>query len=270
MINKNILTYLFLVMLTLLTSCSYDEKIGTYNVEVQLSEAVANVPVVMTNATGSTATAMTDGSGTARFTLPAGIYSVSASKVTDDAYFRHVCNGSLADIAIGSGTTTVALPVTVTAMQTANPILIKELYVGGCQKNDGSGKFAKDKCIILYNNSSEPVSLNNMGFGMIEPYNAEANTHSFLNGGKLDYADADWVPAINGVWFFQDGCVIEPYSQLVVNVHGAIDNTQTYTNSVNYANAAYYCMYDVEATSSDGGKYINTMYYPSPANAECG
>ena len=51
----------------------------------------------------------------------------------------------------------MALPVTVTAMQTANPILIKELYVGGCQKNDGSGKFAKDKCIILYNNSSEPV-----------------------------------------------------------------------------------------------------------------
>ena len=264
--KKNILTYLFLVMLTLLTSCSYDEKINTYNVEVQLSEAVADVPVVMTNATGSTATAMTDGSGTARFTLPAGIYSVSASKVTDDAYFRHVCDGSLADIAIGSGTTTVALPVTVTAMQTANPILIKELYVGGCQKNDGSGKFAKDKCIILYNNSSEPVSLNNMGFGMIEPYNAEANTHSFLNGGKLDYADADWVPAINGVWFFQDGCVIEPYSQLVVNVHGAIDNTRTYTNSVNYANAAYYCMYDVEATSSDGGKYINTSYYPSPAD----
>ena len=37
MINKNILTYLLLVMLTLLTSCSYDEKIGTYNVEVQLS-----------------------------------------------------------------------------------------------------------------------------------------------------------------------------------------------------------------------------------------
>ena len=87
--NKNILTYLFLVMLTLLTSCSYDEKIDTYNVEVQLSEAVADVPVVMTNATGSTATAMTDGSGTARFTLPAGIYSVSASKV------GQVCQGQM-------------------------------------------------------------------------------------------------------------------------------------------------------------------------------
>lgn len=258
--------YIFGLMLVLLASCSYDEHIDTYNVEVQLSAPVADVPVLMTNATGSTATATTDATGTAHFNLPAGIYSISASKVTDDAYFRHVCNGSLADIAIGSGSTTVALPVTLTTMQTANPIVIKELYVGGCQKNDGSGKFALDKCIILYNNSAEPVALDNVGFGMIEPYNAEANTHSFLNGGKLDYADADWVPAINGVWYFQAGTIIAPYAELVVNVHGAIDNTLTYSNSVNYANAAYYCMYDVEATSSDGGKYNNTNYYPSPAD----
>lgn len=258
--------YIFGLMLVLLASCSYDEHISTYNVEVQLSTPVVDVPVLMTNATGSTATATTDATGTAHFNLPAGIYSISASKVTDDAYFRHVCNGSLADVAIGSGSTTVALPVTLTTMQTANPIVIKELYVGGCQKNDGSGKFALDKCIILYNNSAEPVALDNVGFGMIEPYNAEANTHSFLNGGKLDYADADWVPAINGVWYFQAGTVIAPYAELVVNVHGAIDNTLTYSNSVNYANAAYYCMYDVEATSSDGGKYNNTNYYPSPAD----
>lgn len=258
--------YICGIMLMLLASCSYDEHISTYDVEVQLSEAVADVPVLMTNATGSTATAMTDATGTAHFSIPAGIYSISASKVTDDAYFRHVCNGLMADIAIGANNTSVALPVTLTTMQTANPIVIKELYVGGCQKNDGSGKFAIDKCIILYNNSDEPVALDNVGVGMIEPYNAEANTHSFLNGGKLDYADADWVPAINGVWYFQEGTIIAPYAELVVNVHGAIDNTLTYSNSVNYAHAAYYCMYDVEATSSDGGKYSNTSYYPSPAD----
>lgn len=263
---KKIERYICGIMLMVLASCSYDEHISTYNVEVQLSEAVADVPVLMTNATGNTATAMTDATGTARFSVPAGIYSITASKVTDDAYFRHVCNGSMADIAIGANNTSVTLPVTLTTMQTTNPIVIKELYVGGCQKDDGSGKFARDKCIILYNNSDEPVSLDNVGFGMIEPYNAEANTHSFLNGGKLDYADADWVPAINGVWYFQAGTIIAPYAELVVNVYGAIDNTLTYSNSINYANAAYYCMYDVEATSSDGGKYNNTNYYPSPAD----
>ncbi len=258
--------YFCLVAIALLTSCNYDEHLDTYNVEVTLSEAVDSVTVSLTNSTGRTFTALTGTDGNAHFSLPAGIYSASASRVTDDGFFRHICNGSLADIAIGSTTTHIALPVTITAMQTSNPIVIKELYIGGCQMDDGSGKFAKDKCIILYNNSSVAVSLDNVGFGFVEPYNAEAPTHSFLNGGKLDYADADWIPALNGIWYFQDGQMLQPYTELVVNVHGAIDNTQTYSNSVNYANSAYYCMYDVEATSSDGGKYSNTLYYPSPAD----
>lgn len=265
-IAKYTLTLLTALALMAVASCSYDEHLDTYSVEVRLSEAQEAVTVQMTNSLGRSFSATTDAEGTARLTLPAGIYSASASKVTDDGYFRHVCNGSLADIAIGADSHVITLPVSITAMQTANPVLIKEIYNGGCQKDDGSGKFAIDKCIIIYNNSSEPVSLNNMGFGIIEPYNAEASTHSFLSDGVLEYADKDWIPALNGIWYFQDGNTIAPYSELVVNVHGAIDNTLTYTNSVNYANSAYYCMYDIEATSSDGGKYSNTMYYPSPAD----
>ena len=255
-----------LALATLLSACSYDEHIDTYDVEVQLSESVADATVLITATTGSTFSTHTADNGTAHFTLPAGIYNISASKVTDDGYFRSVCNGSLSDVVIGNGSTTVALTVTISKMQTSNPILIKELYVGGCQKDDGSGKFAMDKCIILYNNSSESVPLDNVCIGMVEPYNAEAPTHSFLNGGKLDYADTDWIPAINGIWYFQNGSTIAPYSELVVNVHGAINNTLTYSNSVDYAHAAYFCMYDVETASSDGGKYNNTSYYPSPAD----
>lgn len=263
---KNIThTLLTAIIALLMTACSYEEHLDTFEVEVRLTETLDSVPVQMTSGTGRTFSTLTDKEGTARLTLPAGIYSVSASRVTDDGYFRHVCNGSLSDIAIGADSRVVTLPVSVTAMQTANPLLIKEVYNGGCQKDDGSGKFAIDKCIIIYNNSSEEVPLDNIGFGIIEPYNAEASTHSFLSGGVLEYADKDWIPAINGIWYFQDGNTIAPYSELVVNVHGAIDNTLTYSNSVNYANSAYYCMYDVESASSDGGKYSNTMYYPSPS-----
>lgn len=265
-IAKHTLTLLTALVMMAVASCSYDEHLDTYPVEIRLSEAQEAVTVLMTNSLGKSFSATTDAEGTAHLTLPAGIYSASASRVTDDGYFRHVCNGSLADIVIGADSHVITLPVSITAMQTANPVLIKEIYNGGCQKDDGSGKFAIDKCIIIYNNSSEPVSLDNMGFGIIEPYNAEASTHSFLSDGVLEYADMDWIPALNGIWYFQSGNTIAPYSELVVNVHGAIDNTQTYTNSVNYANSAYYCMYDVEATSSDGGKYSNTMYYPSPAD----
>lgn len=246
-------------------SCSYDEGQTMYDVDVQLSEALDSVTVEMRNNVSTTFTALTDKSGMAHFSLPAGIYSASVSKVTDDGFFRNIYNGSLSDIVVGDhNTAPVTLPVTHTAMQTANPIVIKELYVGGCQKDDGSGIFARDKCIILYNNSSVAVSLDSVAIGMVEPYNGEA-THQYLSDGKLLYADEDWIPAINGIWYFQDGHSLQPYSEMVINIHGAIDNTQTYTQSVSYANADYYCMYDPEYMGPDGRQYANTMYYPAPS-----
>lgn len=248
-----------------LASCTYDEGQDTYSVNVSLTQALEGMPVQMTNSLATSFTSMTDESGTAHFILPAGIYGASVSKVEDDGYFRNVYNGSVSDIVIGQGSTDVILPVSKTTMQTANPLVIKELYIGGCSKDDGSGIFAMDKCLIIYNNSASTVSLDNVAIGMVEPYNAEASTHSFLSGGVLEYAGEDWIPAINGIWYFQDGQQIAPYSELVINICGAIDNTLTYSNSVNYANPDYYCTYDVEATSSDGGKYNNTMYYPSPS-----
>jgi len=44
---------------------------------------------------------------------------------------------------------------------------------------------------------------------------------------------------------------------------GSIDNTQTVSNSVNYANADYYCMYDPDAGWTAN---MNTNYYPTPAD----
>ena len=41
---------------------------------------------------------------------------------------------------------------------------------------------------------------------------------------------------------------------------GAIDNTKTYSKSVNYANKDYYTMYDPESG------FNNTSYYPTPAD----
>ena len=45
---------LLLTVLTILASCSYDEHTDTYNIEVRLSESVADVSVKMTNNIGST------------------------------------------------------------------------------------------------------------------------------------------------------------------------------------------------------------------------
>lgn len=256
-----------LFLLLALSSCSYDEGADSFSVTVRLSEALEAVPVQMTNTLSQTFTAETDETGKAFFTLPSGVYTASVSKTVDDGYVRKVFNGTKSDIVVSGAALDISLDVVTATIQINNPLLIKELYVGGCQKDDGSGIFAMDKCIILYNNSSEAASLDNVAIGMIEPYNAEASSHDFLIGGRLTYEDEDWIPAINGIWYFQDGNTIPPYSELVVNICGAIDNTQTYANSINYADPSYYCMYDVEASSTDGGKYNNTKYYPSPSEA---
>lgn len=146
--------------------------------------------------------------------------------------------------------------------QNVDQIIIKEVYNGGCPKDEGTDFFQMDKCIVLYNNCPQKIVANNLCFGFGTPYNAEANSISSIYGtdGNLVYEDEGIMPALNGIWYFPDALVIEPYQQVVVNVHGAIDNTQTYSQSVNYAYPQYYCMYDPESG------YANTLYYPTPAD----
>lgn len=146
--------------------------------------------------------------------------------------------------------------------QNADQIIIKEVYCGGCSKDEGSDVFHMDKCIVLYNNCPERVVASNLCFGMATPYNAEAGNIGSIynNSGQLVYEDEGFIPAQNGIWYFPSTLVIEPFQQVVVNVHGAIDNTKTYSQSVNYAFKDYYCMYDPESG------YTNTMYYPTPSD----
>lgn len=156
--------------------------------------------------------------------------------------------------------------------QNADQVLIKEIYNGGVMKDDNATHFHIDKCIILYNNCSQRAIINNLCIGTCPQYNAEAGTMSHLySDGKLVYDGDGFLPLINGIWYFPNPVIIEPYSQIVVNIHGAIDNTQTVTNSVNYANKDYYCMYDPDYVTEDvtlanARSYNNTMYYPAPSD----
>lgn len=146
--------------------------------------------------------------------------------------------------------------------QNADQIVIKELYNGGCPKDEGSDYFQMDKGIVLYNNCPERIVATNLCFGFATPYNAEANSISNIydKEGNLVYEEEGFVPALNGIWYFPSTLVIEPFQQVVVNACGAIDNTKTYSQSVNYAFKEYYCMYDPE------NGYNSTTYYPTPAD----
>jgi len=138
-------------------------------------------------------------------------------------------------------------------------IIIKELYNAGCPKDDGSGAFQFDKCIILYNNCPQKAVVNNLCIAFTSPYNGHATNKNYGEDGKLTYEAEKFTPAFGGCWWYPFSLTIEPYSQVVINVCGAIDNTQTYSQSVNYANAAYYCMYDPESGFKNGS------WYPTPS-----
>ena len=146
--------------------------------------------------------------------------------------------------------------------ENVDQLLIKEIYCGGCPKDEGSDAFQMDKCIVLYNNCPQRVVANNLCIGMCTPYNAEApsNSNIYDTSGRLVYESDGFIPAANGIWYYPHSLVVEPYSQVVVNVQGAIDNTLTYSQSVNYANSDYYCMYDPESG------YNMTNYYPTPSD----
>lgn len=139
-------------------------------------------------------------------------------------------------------------------------IIIKELYNGGCPKDEGSGAFQMDKGFVLYNNCPEQAVINNLCIAIGSPYNGHASNNNFTEEGELVYEAEGFIPAQNGIWYYPHALVIEPYSQVVVSCMGSIDNTQTYSQSVNYANADYYCMYDPESG------YNLTSYYPTPAD----
>ena len=139
-------------------------------------------------------------------------------------------------------------------------IVIKELYNGGCPKAEGSGAFSNDKCIVLYNNCPQKAVVNNLCIAFASPYNGHANNKNYTEDGKLSYEAEGFTPAFGGMWWYPYSLIIEPYSQVVINVSGAIDNTQTYSQSVNYAHAEYYCMYDPESG------FANTSWYPTPAS----
>lgn len=142
-------------------------------------------------------------------------------------------------------------------MSSGGSVLIKELYVGGCPKDDGSGTFAMDQYVVLYNNSSETLDISDFALGMVNPYNPHASNKDYVNG-ELFYAAEGWIPAGTAVWYFDKQVQLEAGKELVIALNGAIDHTQTYSQSVNLANSAYYCLYDIE-------DFNNAKYYPSPS-----
>lgn len=205
--------------------------------------------------TGLLFTEKSDSDGIAQFEVPEGIYEASASeqRVIDAEVL--LFNGVNSNVNAGvDGSVEAVINM---ELSKGGSVVIKELYVGGCPKDDGSGYFSRDQYVILYNNSSATIDISDFALAMVNPYNSQSNNNDYVNG-ELFYASEGWIPAGNGFWYFENNVTLEPGKQIVISICGSVDNTTTYSQSINFANSEYYCCYDVE-------DYANTSYYPTPS-----
>lgn len=229
-----------------ITLTDIDAADGTFEVQLRNTQ------------TGSVFVQSTDTTGHVLFSVSPGIYEASSSKaLRRGANSIQIFNGVSGQIVLADDNPTEVMMKM--SRSTVNQLVIKELYNGGVMKDDGKA-FMSDKCFIIYNNSEYDAAFDNLCVGFCAPYNSQANNRWYGSDGKLVYDAEGYIPAIDGIWYFPDTLRLAPYTQVVVNCHGAIDNTLTYPNSVNYAHAEYYCMYDPEAG------YVNASYYPTPAS----
>lgn len=208
--------------------------------------------------------AKTDAAGTATFNVLPGFYEASTQfKKAEDgkAFVYNGVNSNVTVVKEGENAFTLSLVESV-----SNQIVIKEFYIGGCtytitneDGSTGTKTFQNDAYVILYNNSDQPADASDICFAGINPGNSYA-TNKYLSGGKLVYENEGWLPAGQAIWWFQNNVTIDPWSQIVVAIKGAVDHTATYPESVDLSNADY-VMYDPESG------FNSAAVYPAPSSS---
>lgn len=256
---KKILIFIAVAVLGI-ASCKKPEPVVTGTVEVTLKcdDAVLAQAGVSVQLVGEEVVldATTDEAGVAKFekVLP-GLWIAAVHTRIQDGDVLNVYSGEDGPITVVIGETSkfeLAIEKVVTS-----PLIIKELYVGGCMDNDGAKNYSNDKYITLYNNSGVEVDASDVCIAMSGPISA-SGANKYVTDGVYSFEAEGWMPAFYSIWWFQGTVKIAPYSQIVVAITGAIDHTATYTNSVDLSSADY-CFYDPESG------FNNASSYPAPS-----
>ena len=263
------LFHAWLISVLLISFSCKDDKVDeykTYPLNIELVypatnnyQPVAGIVVSLTDATSNQRIeAKTDDKGVAQFTVAAGVYDAAATDNRQGDGVAYVLNGTKAGITITeswSGTENIKMELVESQL---SQVIIKELNYGGTPKDDGSGSFNYDKYVILYNNSTLPASLDNVCLAITFPYGPKGSFNKDYINDKLFYEAENWVPAGQAFWYFKQPVTLEPYSKLVIALSNAIDNTKTYSKSINFANPDYYCTYDIDV-------FNHKLTYPAPS-----
>jgi hypothetical protein len=277
---KKLTFFYYLAAVALLgfsVSCEKDddtETVKTFEVTVQLTypagfEPAASVTVSLENTiTGAVVVNTTDAAGAASFTVVAGLYEASATDERADELYRYLINGRNNNIAVtDTWVNGTSASITLTATAVPKPaagnvspygkLIIKELYVGGAQKDDASGAWLYDTYVTIYNNSTQPASIENLTLAHAFPLNSNSNSN-FRVDGELIYASENWLPSAFGAWQYQQRDTLYPGEQMVISFGAAVNHTLTYSQAVNLANAAYYVCYDIDV-------FNHALTFPAPS-----
>ena len=240
----------------------YESDMHDINIVLRVPEGLEDVQmsgiaVYIDNVhNGSRFEATTGTDGMVEFSLPNGLYSVSASHT----FYDELYSGAEDRVRIADADRTVSMALS--KVKTGD-ILIKEIYCGGCKKTPEEGNYQSDKYIILHNNISETVYLDRLCFGMTDPYNATGNNVWI----KKDPATGatifpSFVPLVEAVWQIGgdgDDFPLASGEDAVLVINGAVDHSQQYPLSVNLNHPEYFVCYNTTL-------FPNTAYHPVPGD----
>ncbi len=258
---------LLLAAVALFTACEEQKTpvgVATYEVVISVSApaeytgTVDYSPLVVTaQSTQNAFESAVDATGNATFELPAAQYTFKTNGVLIiDG--KPVTVNSTSQTTVDEGWDSASSVVLELTAVEISQLIIKEVYTTGCADVVEVGdSYHFDRMVTIYNNSNYEASLDNVGLATSDPWNAQ-KANSWLDAdGNFTFESEGWIPASHGIWYFQSGHTIAPYSQIVVSLGAAIDHTTTQTNALNLTGADF-VTYDPESG------YNHASWYKEP------
>lgn len=206
---------------------------------------------------GNSYQGVTDVTGTARMTVPNGLYRIS---ISDRSESGDIFNGTTDKFAVAGRDASLSLGL---KHSMAGSIVFKEIYCGGCLRKPQEGNYQADKYAILHNNDVGVQYLDGLCLGVVCPYNSNSNNPFLTKDSQTgESVLPDFVPVIQAVWQFGGSGTdfpLQPGEDAVVCFNGAIDHTVQYPLSVNLNKPEYFVCYN-------STYFANPAYHPAPGD----
>lgn len=238
----------------------YASELNSINVTLEYPEGMdqylrAGVAVSFQDVNnGNSYTFKTNAFGRVSGKVSDGNYRVIVSDRISDFVF----NGSVDKVIIAGKDISLNVPL---IQSFSGPLVIKEIYCGGCQMYPLEGEYQSDKYIIIHNNDVNVQYLDGLCFATLDPYNSTAqNVWLTTDPGTGEKVLPDFVPIIQAIWQFGGGgddFPLQPGEDAVLCCCGAIDHTVMYPLSVNLNKPGYFVCYN-------STYFPNTLYHPAP------